>query len=73
MVRLILSESRFHSEPDFTRILSGEEEGAYGWLAVNSEMGDLLRHGQKRHLKALRTSKRSLIYSNLKVISNYIN
>lgn len=40
-VRLILAESHFHSEPDFVRILSGEEEGAYGWLAINSDMGNL--------------------------------
>lgn len=44
-VRLILGESHFHSEPDFVRILSGEEEGAYGWLAVNSEMGSLSNPG----------------------------
>jgi len=44
-VRLILGESNFHSEPDFVRILSGEEEGAYGWLAVNSEMGSLSNPG----------------------------
>lgn len=40
-VRQILGTSHFYLEPDFVRILSGEEEGAYGWLTVNSEMGSL--------------------------------
>ncbi|CAJ1338022.1 unnamed protein product [Effrenium voratum] len=40
-VRATLAESSFHAEPDFVRILSGEEEGAYGWLSVNSDMGSL--------------------------------
>ena len=30
-VRAVLSESSFHSEPDFVRILSGEEEGLRGF------------------------------------------
>eukprot|EP00439_Symbiodinium_sp_Y106_P078277 s499_g17.t1 len=51
-VRAVLSESSFHSEPDFVRILSGEEEGAYGWLAVNAEKG-LLEDASKVSLGVL--------------------
>lgn len=32
----------FHFKRDFVRVISGEEEGVYGWLAVNSAMKTLL-------------------------------
>ncbi|CAE7736930.1 ENTPD1, partial [Symbiodinium pilosum] len=51
-VRAILADSSFYSEPDHVRILSGEEEGAYGWLAVNAEKG-LLEEASKGSLGVL--------------------
>lgn len=35
----------FYTGPEFVKILSGEEEGAYGWLALNAELGVLNNPG----------------------------
>jgi len=40
-IRDVLRRSRFHFQDDFVRILSGEEEGAFGWLALNAALGKL--------------------------------
>jgi len=40
-IRDVLRGSQFHFQDDFVRILSGEEEGAFGWLALNAVLGNL--------------------------------
>lgn len=41
-VRLFLFSSPFYFEFDFARVISGEEEGIYGWAAINFIKGVLL-------------------------------
>jgi apyrase len=40
--RRVLAMSGFYFEPEYVRVLSGAEEGAYGWLALNFLDGRLL-------------------------------
>eukprot|EP00929_Paragymnodinium_shiwhaense_P001322 TRINITY_DN101547_c0_g1_i1.p1 TRINITY_DN101547_c0_g1~~TRINITY_DN101547_c0_g1_i1.p1 ORF type:complete len:464 (-),score=49.94 TRINITY_DN101547_c0_g1_i1:804-2195(-) len=40
-LRESLARWPFYFKPEFVAILSGEEEGAYGWLALNAERGTL--------------------------------
>ena len=40
--RRVLATSGFFFEPEYVRVLSGAEEGAYGWLALNFIGGRLL-------------------------------
>ncbi|EZG46517.1 putative nucleoside phosphatase [Gregarina niphandrodes] len=39
---LLDSGNPFEFKPDWARVISGEEEGVFGWLAVNSEHSTLL-------------------------------
>ncbi|RYY36531.1 hypothetical protein EON62_01695, partial [archaeon] len=43
-VRTIFAASGFMFQPSWARVISGEEEGVYGWLAVNFLAGTLINN-----------------------------
>ena len=40
-----VTTSNLRFEPGWARIISGSDEGAYGWVAMNYQMGTLLASG----------------------------
>ncbi len=44
-VRDILAASQFQFDPSWANIISGEEEGAYGWVSINLQLGLLTNNG----------------------------